>query len=298
MATDYVKISQLLPIDAATLTNDEPIPTVQAGATKAVTGNNILTEAGFRGSGTSVVSFQALIRTLLQGLIVSRASTTTFTVAAGTVGDSTFVHGMTLTSSMTKSLSAWAAGTAAGGLDTGAVASNTWYAVYLIKNPTTETVDVLISTNGTTPTALPSGYTLYRRVAWIKTNGSSQITSFTQTGRTFLWADPVQELADATPAATTRQTVTLASAAPDTRAKVVNHARVSAGQFVVFGPLTQTDTAASATNYTHRTGTDSTIAALSQEIPLNSSRQMFYRTSATSTLITIRCEGWIDELSA
>lgn len=51
----------------------------------------------------------------------------------------------------------------ANGLDTGSPATETWYAIYLIKNPFTGTVAGLFSTNFTTPT-LPAGYTLYRRV--------------------------------------------------------------------------------------------------------------------------------------
>lgn len=51
----------------------------------------------------------------------------------------------------------------ANGLDTGSPAGETWYAIYLIKNPFTGNVAGLFSTNFTTPT-LPAGYTLYRRI--------------------------------------------------------------------------------------------------------------------------------------
>jgi hypothetical protein len=104
---------------------------------------------------------------------------------------------MRLASAMAKTTSAWAAGTAAGGLDTGAIANSTWYHWFVIYNPTTLAVDVVFSATATPaagPTTMPSGYTLFRRIGSMKTNGSAQWTSFVQWNDEFTWVTPVQEI--------------------------------------------------------------------------------------------------------
>jgi hypothetical protein len=68
------------------------------------------------------------------------------------------------------------------GLDTGSVAANTWYAVFVIYNPTTRTTAALLSTSATAPT-LPSGYTYSTRLGWMRTDGSSHFLRALQVGR-------------------------------------------------------------------------------------------------------------------
>lgn len=78
------------------------------------------------------------------------------------------------------------AGTVSGanGLDTGVLASSTWYSIWVIYNPTTLTTAGLMSTSSTAPT-LPSGYTFKARVGWIRTDstGNKYPLSFKQYGR-------------------------------------------------------------------------------------------------------------------
>lgn len=61
----------------------------------------------------------------------------------------------------------------AGGIDTGVVTANTFYYLYIIYNPTTTSVDGLMSLNSSAP-SLPAGYTYYRKVGAQTTNASSQ----------------------------------------------------------------------------------------------------------------------------
>lgn len=130
----------------------------------------------------------------LYGLTTAYVSTTSFSVAAGTAASegSASVSLLRLTSSLTKTLSAWAAGTGAGSLDTGTIAATTWYHVHLISSADGATVDVLLSLSATAPT-MPSGYTGRRRIGSIKTNISAQITTFVQAGNRFRWAAQVLE---------------------------------------------------------------------------------------------------------
>lgn len=72
----------------------------------------------------------------------------------------------------------------ANGLDTGTRAASTWYHVYVIYNPTTNTTAGLFSLSATAPT-LPSGYTYYARVGAVLTDasGSKYLMQTLQTGR-------------------------------------------------------------------------------------------------------------------
>lgn len=80
------------------------------------------------------------------------------------------------------SVTADTASSGANGLDTGSAANSTWYSVWVIYNPTTNTVAGLLSASATTPT-MPSGYTFKVRVGWNRTNGSAQFNRVVQYGR-------------------------------------------------------------------------------------------------------------------
>jgi hypothetical protein len=70
----------------------------------------------------------------------------------------------------------------ANGLDTGSVTVSQWYTVWVIYNPTTNTVAGLLSTSATSPT-MPSGYTFKARVGWNRTDGASHLFRVVQYGR-------------------------------------------------------------------------------------------------------------------
>lgn len=70
----------------------------------------------------------------------------------------------------------------AGGLDTGSLANSTWYALWVIYNPTTQTASGLMSLSATAPT-LPSGYTYAARVGWQRTDSSGNFYRIKQIGR-------------------------------------------------------------------------------------------------------------------
>lgn len=135
----------------------------------------------------------AIPRGQIAGLTMSTAgASATMSVAAGQATDSANVALMTLAAT-SKTTSSWALGAAVGGLDTGAIAINTWYHFYVIRRPDTGVVDVTFSTNATTPT-LPTNYTQYRRIGSGKTNASSQWTKFYQSGDNFRWDTPVLDV--------------------------------------------------------------------------------------------------------
>jgi hypothetical protein len=105
-------------------------------------------------------------------------SAANWTLGAGEAADSTSEELLALTSSITKTTSAWAVGTGNGGLDTGTIANNTWYYAWPIKRIDTGVTDWLFSLSSTAPT-LPANYTLKsnKPVAVGLTNGSAQWTA-------------------------------------------------------------------------------------------------------------------------
>ena len=125
---------------------------------------------------------------LIAGLVPSNAADATndvtFTVGvARGYNASNETALLALTASITKQLDvAWAKGTNAGGLDTGAVGNNTYH-WWLIGNPATREVDVLASLSSTAPT-MPSGYTLKRRIfSFVRLAGANQVfTAYEKSG--------------------------------------------------------------------------------------------------------------------
>lgn len=110
--------------------------------------------------------------------------------------------GQATLSAITKQIDApWAEGTNAGGLDTGTVAADTFYYLFAIYNPTTQTSDALFSASKTSPT-LPSGYTKKKYVGCVLTNGSDNLVGFRQIGNLFRYTSLVVDLYVQTPSTT------------------------------------------------------------------------------------------------
>jgi hypothetical protein len=80
-----------------------------------------------------------------------------------------------------------AAGVGANGLDTGALANDTLYFVYLIYRPSTATFAGLLSTSETAPT-LPSGYTKKRLLGAVRTDGAAIFLAGVQHDNLFAYA--------------------------------------------------------------------------------------------------------------
>src|SRR6185312_14564198 len=109
-------------------------------------------------------NISAVLAGHLYGLTLSTGGgSATFGIAAGEAADSTAVDLLSLGSAYTKTTAAWSLGSGGGALDTGSIAANNFYHVFLIKRPDTGVVDVLVSLSATAPT-LPANYTLFRRI--------------------------------------------------------------------------------------------------------------------------------------
>ncbi|CAM5401184.1 hypothetical protein AFEL58S_02036 [Afipia felis] len=130
----------------------------------------------------------------IAGLTLSTAgSSSTFGIAKGVATDTASSSMMILAAAYTKTTSGWAVGSGNGALDTGTIANNTWYHVWLIQRSDTGVVDALISTSATAPT-MPTNYDRKRRIGSMKTNGSGQWIKFVQDGDRFTWSAAVLDV--------------------------------------------------------------------------------------------------------
>jgi len=234
----------------------------------------------------------------LFGLTMSTAgSSATMSIAAGIAADSTGTRLMKLGATMAKTTSAWAAGTAAGGLDTGAIANSTWYHFFEIMNPATGAVDVVFSATATPangPTTLPTGYTLFRRIGAGKTNGSAQWTSFIQYEDEFLWLTPVIDSSAITASTTAISKALTVPTGVKIWAKF-NGLLVSSGNYVHFYALDRGTQASSATtNFSLACGVTSQQSASDFAIRTDTSAQIGIVCNNATGSYYISTHGWID----
>lgn len=126
----------------------------------------------------------------------SIAPTTDLDIAPGTFKNKTSSDAFTLATILVKELdNVWAAGTNAGGRASAVAYSiNTWYHSFAIAKAD-GTVDVGFDTdiNAVNLLADATGYTFFRRIGSIKTDGASSILLFTQFDDLFVWTAPIQQ---------------------------------------------------------------------------------------------------------
>lgn len=111
------------------------------------------------------------------GLQLTFISVSQVRIETGECRDDADSANIILTSPVTVDIEA----SGANGLDTGSEAADTWYYVWLIRNPTTDAEAGLLSLSSSSPT-MPSGYTEKRYIGSLRNNGGSNIREFLQRG--------------------------------------------------------------------------------------------------------------------
>lgn len=203
-------------------------------------------------------SYIAFSQLYLNGCDIAWASNTTLTVASGIARDSTNVYDMQNKNTITVST----AFSGVNGLDTGTVAANTWYAVYLIYDTSRQLPAATVLSTSASQPRMPSAsnvtYSAFRRVGWVRTDGSSNLLNFvqagTQTSRFYQWDASRSVLAGGS--ATTFTAVNLSAGAPAQQNEVA---------------LTLQYTPSAAANTTSLRPTGSAVAAASSPVLLKSS---------------------------
>jgi hypothetical protein len=229
----------------------------------------------------------------ITGAKLSFVSTTSVAVAAGQARDSTNVNDIELLSAVTID----AAVVGAGGIDKGALANNTMYAVYMIGSSYgNEESSAILSADLSAP-FLPGNYDMSRRVGMVLTNGGAEILEFLQTGSgkdREMTYDVIKLLAFA--------------ATSDTFAAVDCSAYVPAMSTMLHLSVNFTPDAASDSVVVRPTGSSSTLgySSISGDVasvlvygdfrvPCNSAASIDYKVSTNSSL-TLFLRGYVDEL--
>jgi hypothetical protein len=147
-----------------------------------------------RSALTSAVS--RLPRNYLSGGILSNNTSDTandINVSSGVCRDDTDAADITIPAIIKQLDVAWAAGTNAGGRDTGSISDGSWHVYAIMKADRTS--DIVITKTYGSPT-MPSGFTYKRRLGSITRRGAGGIVPFKQIGNYVQLATPYQEVND------------------------------------------------------------------------------------------------------
>ena len=244
----------------------------------------------------------SILQGYIAGLTLSTAgSSATFSVSSGVAVDSSAADSISLASSMSKTTSAWASGSGNGGLDTGSIAASTWYHAYLIKNVITQAVDVLVSLSASSPT-LPSGYTLFRRIGSMKTDGSNHWTAFVQVGNKFYWSTVPAIDVNTTTLGLTATTFTLTNIPTGVSVEAILNTEIgnAAGgaSIYIYSPLVNDQAASSgAAPISQMICTNNSagfVANSNIRIMTNTSAQIKAVGDTASTIFRVAVTGWTD----
>jgi hypothetical protein len=164
-----------------------------------------------RSTATSGLAYVAALNKSIYGFTYSvngSDPTNDIDFAAGGAMDSTGAYWIT-GGALTKQLdAAWAVGTNAGMLDTGAVGDNDYY-LYVIARSDTGVVDYLASLSSSAPT-MPASYDYKRLIGWVKRVGGTNVAWTTYEteggGLELLWTSPTLDIDLANTLTTARRT--------------------------------------------------------------------------------------------
>lgn len=183
------------PVPCLVLT-EEGVPAMADGPVSGLTAATQINDADLlliTQSGTSKKATADLVPLPLNyiaGLITEQDSgdpDADVKINTGVARDDGDAANLVLSTAIVKQIdAAWAVGTNQGGMDTGAVAADTLYAIWLIRRSDTGLVDALFSLSFTSPT-MPTNYDQKRLIGAVLTDLSSDIIVYTQTGDEFAY---------------------------------------------------------------------------------------------------------------
>jgi len=207
-------------------------------------------------------------------------------IAAGTCKDST--NTITLTLSAGTTIDITDAG--AGGLDTGTVANDTWYYIWLIYSTSTGLTDAMFSTSATSPT-MPSGYDYKRRIRGaVLTDGTADIITFNQKDNMFTFTSPFQDVAELNPG--TSRVLATVSIPPNMIGQFILSALGGGVTYAWLRAVNQTDIVPSLTDFDVTGG--GSYNTITKFVESDENSQIAYRTDVGTNDIHIFTHGFID----
>jgi hypothetical protein len=242
-----------------------------------------------------------LPRGYIDGLILANGTDSDhdINISTGECRDSTNLFNLANTATLVKQIdAAWAAGSAAGGLFSGAVGNATWYHVFLIRKDSDGTIDAGFDTSVSAANR-PAGYSTYRRIGSVLTNGSANIIAFSQTNDLIMLKSPAFD-ANAAAWGSSRTLVTLSvPTGVITYPKVAAFALKGATSLSLWiGPPEVTDVAAGLgiyNSYTPSAGAATySLAAGEVGVRANTSAQIAVRSDTAGVTGYLITYGWID----
>jgi len=218
-------------------------------------------------------------------------------IAVGIRRDSTQSQNIALTSAFVKATdAAFGIGTAQGGMPAGLLPKAAdYYRVFVIKNSTTDAVDVGFDTSATAinllaaASAISAGFTLYRQIGWIAADSASSydVIAFHQYDNLFLW-DTITTNSPSVAITATPETV---QAPPNTVAKLNIQSRVGGSAVTYYGLATSLDSVDQTPSSSLFTVKAEVVFAdftydhsVVTDIPVDSSSQIRLRLSTANTM--------------
>jgi len=164
-----------------------------------------------RSAATTGLAYVAALTKAIYGFTYANNAgdaTNDIDIAAGGAMDATGAYWITGAALTKQSDVAWAVGTAAGGLDTGAVGNSDYY-VWAIARSDTGVTDYLFSLSSTAPT-MPTNYDFKRLIGWFKRVGGTIVAFKTYEteggGLEMNWDSPTLDINLANTLTTTKRT--------------------------------------------------------------------------------------------
>ena len=216
--------------------------------------------------------------------------------SVGSILSSDGVEVIALGSALTKQIDAtWAQGNDAGGLFSGAVAADTTYHLFLIVSDSDGTVDAGFDTDLNCAN-IPAGYTRFRRVASLYTDGSANLVRFVQTGHRFELAAIQNDFNTGSPSTTGALVTMLAPTGLELLLKIsVELINSSSTGVWLRSPAADNDAVTNANRlaFVSASGQSSNVVV---DVQCNSAAQLRYRSDVGSvTTLRLRTLAWIDE---
>jgi hypothetical protein len=191
-----------------------------------------------------------------------------------------------------------------GGIDTGAVAASTGYFWYVVYNPITNTVSAMGSLSASAPSFVnAAGYSMYTRIGWNITNGSSQLNRVRQRGNRAQYvvvtgsATPNPPIIDTGQTSATWRALTVKGVfVPSTAIMIDLEVRMwsGSGGAVYVAPNDQYGATLANANMAQRV-----LNSIQQYVMLLEGNDIYMQASGTAASSNaIQCYGWLDNILA
>lgn len=244
----------------------------------------------------------------LAGLGISNAADTEHDIqtVAGIARSAADTSSIQLASAIIKQIDVdWAEGTNDGGFPSSlTLAVNTWYHCFVIFNPATNTVDAGFDSAITAVALLldATGYTEYRRIGAVLTDGSSNIVQFVQHGDYFWWDVTTNDF-NAVPVTTAASVQVRVPPGIQMIARLRTNwettAAVASSGWILIYPTSVSDETPTTTNATLSRAIQGDVnddynTVNEIEVLTNIGREIRHVGTVASGTLTIRTIGWID----